>query len=258
MSFVIRRIEGFQKQAIAKTAARRKKNAAQVGLQSLTAHTPVNDMIPGIVISWRKPEEIKGPRRRVRKTEDRHLADTVRSIAQFGFVSPVIIRGDTLVDGYTRLMAARSLNLPRIPCIDVSHLDGEKVRLLGITLNRLAENGTWDTPELKLELAELHIADFDLTLTGFTMPEIDIILSDGAEEEHKKETIPEARGELAMAGKAMIELRRCFPDEPRELYIGTIANSRMADHIRDRNLSLFARLWDEMDYGALTQTALRG
>lgn len=192
MSFVIRRIEGFQKQAIAKTAARRKKNAAQVGLQSLTAHTPVNDMIPGIVISWRKPEEIKGPRRRVRKTEDRHLADTVRSIAQFGFVSPVIIRGDTLVDGYTRLMAARSLNLPRIPCIDVSHLDGEKVRLLGITLNRLAENGTWDMPELKLELAELHIADFDLTLTGFTMPEIDIILSDGAEEEHKKETIPEA------------------------------------------------------------------
>ena len=66
------------------------------------------------------------------------------------------------------------------------------------------------------------------------------------------------RGELAMAGKAMIELRRCFPDEPRELFIDTIANSRLADHVRDRNLSLFARLWDEMDYGALTQTALHG
>ena len=79
----------------------------------------------------------------------------------------------------------------KVPCVDVSHLSDEKVRLLTLTLNRLAETGTWDLPELKLELAELQIAEIDLTLSGFTMPELDIILSDAADDDGQEEVIPE-------------------------------------------------------------------
>ena len=96
-----------------------------------------------------------------------------------------------MVDGYTRLLAARALGLPQVPCIDVSHLSSEKVRLLALTLNRMAETGSWDMPELKLELAELAITEIDLTLSGFSMPEIDIIISDAADDEEKEEAIPE-------------------------------------------------------------------
>ena len=191
MNFVIARKGSFHQEKLAKTTARRKKNAAQVALNSLTANTPVNDMMPGIIITWRKPNDLKAPSRKVRKTQDKHLAETVRSIAHFGFVSPIIISGDCVVDGYTRLLAARALDMPEVPCIDVSHLSAEKVRLLTLALNRLAETGSWDQDELKLELGELEIAEMDLTFSGFTLPEIDIIMGPDAKDEDEEESIPE-------------------------------------------------------------------
>ncbi len=189
--FLITRKDAFHKQSLAKTAGRRRKNASKVELQSLTANTPVNDPLPGIVITWHAPAELKDARRKVRKIEDKHLADMVHAISHFGFVVPLIIRGNRVVDGHTRLEAARKLALPKVPCIDVSHLSEEKVRLLTVSINRMAETGAWDMAELKFELEELEAMEFDLTLTGFTMPEIDIVLGDEAEDQDKEEKIPE-------------------------------------------------------------------
>ncbi|WP_230207058.1 ParB N-terminal domain-containing protein [Novosphingobium sp. Gsoil 351] len=107
-SFVITRKSTFQKQSLAKTTGRRKKNVAKVELQALTAHTPLNDIAPDIKISWRNTDELKDARRKVRKIEDRHVADLVRAISHFGFVSPIIVRGNRVVDGHTRLAAARA------------------------------------------------------------------------------------------------------------------------------------------------------
>jgi DNA modification methylase len=189
--FIIRRKDDFQKQSLAKTTGRRKKNAGTVAVHSVAAGGSIKNAHPDIKLVWRKPAELKAARRRVRKTDDRHLAQTVHSMSHFGMVVPLTIRGDQVVDGHIRLAAARVLELPLVPCIDVSHLSEDKARVLGITLNRLAETGTWDMDELKLELAELETMEFDLTLSGFTMPEMDIILSDGAEDKEKEETIPE-------------------------------------------------------------------
>ena len=191
MTVIIKHKSGFQKQSLAKTTARRKAHLAKVRLEELSASTPVNDRSPGIEISWCRPDQLRAPRRRVRKTDDKHLADIVQAISHFGFVSPITIRGDRVVDGYTRLLAARALNLPAIPCIDVRYLSEDAVRLLAISLNRLGEKGTWDLPELKLEMAELLVADFDLTLTAFTLPEIDIILSDDSNDEEHEGKIPD-------------------------------------------------------------------
>jgi DNA modification methylase len=189
--FTITHKGSFQKQSLAKTTGRRKKNVAKVALQSLTANTVLNDIAPDIKIDWRNPADLKEARRKVRKIEDRHLADMVRAISHFGFVSPLIVRGNRVVDGHVRLAAARALAMPKVPCIDVSHLSEEKVRLLAISLNRLAETGTWDLAELKFELEELETMELDLSLTGFTMPEIDIIFGDEAEEKDKEEEIPD-------------------------------------------------------------------
>lgn len=191
MAFIITRKDAFHTQSLAKTAARRKKNTAKVALQSLTANTPVNDIAPDIKIAWRDTADLKNARRKVRTIEDAHLAGVVRAISHFGFVSPIIVRGNRVVDGHTRLAAARALAMPKVPCIDVSHLSEDKVRLLTISLNRMAESGTWDMAELKIEMEELEAMEFDLTLTGFTMPEIDIIFGEEAADKDKEETIPE-------------------------------------------------------------------
>jgi hypothetical protein len=192
MGFVITSKDSLKKQSLAKTTARRKKNAGLVALKAVAANAPANDLVPEIKITWREPDKLKSSNRRVRKSEDGHVAGTARSISHFGFVSPVIVRGDQVVDGWTRLLAARSLKLPKVPCVDVSHLCDEKVRLLAISLNRLGETGVWDLPELKLELTELELVEIDLSLSGFTVSEIDIILSDDAEDENAEEAVPDA------------------------------------------------------------------
>lgn len=206
--FVITRKNTFQKQSLAKTTGRRKKNATKVALQALAANTALNDIAPDIKIDWRNTAGLKDAARKVRKIEDRHLNDMVRAISNFGFVSPLIVRGNRVVDGHTRLAAARALAMPKVPCIDVSHLSEDKVRLLTVSLNRLAETGSWDLAELKFELEELETMEFDLTLTGFTMPEIDIIFGDEAADKDKEEEIPEppavpvtVEGDLWLLGK---------------------------------------------------------
>src|SRR3981189_3210634 len=55
-----------------------------------------------------------------------------------------------------------------------------EIRAYVIADNRLAENAGWDRALLGLELqylAELEI-DFDVTVTGFDLPEIDILIGD--------------------------------------------------------------------------------
>jgi ParB-like chromosome segregation protein Spo0J len=60
-----------------------------------------------------------------------------------------------VLDGQSRLEAAKSLGLASVPCIRVNHLDETEQRLLRLAVNRLAEKGSWDVGELKAEFEEL-------------------------------------------------------------------------------------------------------
>ena len=51
-------------------------------------------------------------------------------------------------------------------------------------------------------------------------------------------------GDDAAATADMRELRRIYPDEPLELFLNTIRTSRQADHVRQRNLEVFERIWN--------------
>ena len=64
-----------------------------------------------------------------------------------------------------KVEAAKLLGLATIPCIIVGHLTAQEKRLLRLASNRLAENGTWSLPDLKLELEELILEDALLDLT---------------------------------------------------------------------------------------------
>jgi ParB-like chromosome segregation protein Spo0J len=66
-----------------------------------------------------------------------------------GFNVSLLIGKDNIVlDGESRLGAAKLLGLRSVPCIRVNHLDKTEQRLLRLAVNRLAEKGSWDVGEL--------------------------------------------------------------------------------------------------------------
>ncbi len=117
------------------------------------------------------------------KKQIRQIAD---SIDAFGFVAPIQIGRDrTVIAGHGRLAAAKLLGVREVPVIEVAHLSPTEIRALMLADNKIAENAGWDPELLAIELVELAESlpelGFDLTITGFEMPEIDRRFADRQE-----------------------------------------------------------------------------
>lgn len=118
------------------------------------------------------------------------------SITKFGFVIPILAKSDgVVIAGHGRLEAAKALNLKTVPVVYADHLTDAEARALRIADNKLAELSEWNEEALQIELGELvdlSLAgelDFDLDITGFELPEIDIIIG-GSETPQVEETVP--------------------------------------------------------------------
>ncbi len=83
-----------------------------------------------------------------------------------------------IIAGHGRLRAARNLGLADVPTITLAGLGEAQRRALRIADNKIALGAGWDLEILRLELAEIGTLDvtFDLSLTGFSTGEIDVIL----------------------------------------------------------------------------------
>lgn len=178
MPFTISKKNGLNQQLLNKSKASRKANAAKVKIKSASAKKLQNDLLPNLAVELRPINDLRPPKRKVRNANSDQIERSIKSIQAFGFVCPVTVRGNVVVDGHTRLLAARELGIQEIPCINVGHLSESEARMLAISLNRLAERGEWNLPELKLELEELEIGELDLSVSFFTEQELDIILTE--------------------------------------------------------------------------------
>ena len=74
---------------------------------------------------------------------------------------------DGIIAGHGRVLAAHLLGLDEVPCIVLAHLTPAQRRAFVIADNKLALNAGWDEELLTIELAELKLEGFDLSLTGF-------------------------------------------------------------------------------------------
>jgi hypothetical protein len=126
----------------------------------------------------------------------KQIRQIANSIERFGFNNPVLIdRAGGIVAGHGRVEAAKLIGLENVPTIRLEDLTEDEVRAYVIADNRLAELAGWDGEILAIELqglAELDL-DFDLTITGFETPEIDILIGelDAAEEDDPADEVPE-------------------------------------------------------------------
>jgi DNA modification methylase len=115
------------------------------------------------------------------------------SICEFGFTNPILVDAEnTIVAGHGRVEAAKLLKLEQVPTICLENLTPAQVRAYVIADNRLAEDAGWDPEILKIELQHLIIENqLDISLTGFAIPEIDLILSGPALEADPADQLPD-------------------------------------------------------------------
>lgn len=129
------------------------------------------------------------------------VAQIAASIAEFGFVNPVLIGpDDVIVAGHGRVMAAEQLGLAEVPVIVLAHLSEAQRRALVIADNRIAENAGWDEALLRTELAALREVAFDLDLLGFAEDELGRLLDDLASDQSHAEQ--ETQGDESQAPPA--------------------------------------------------------
>ena len=113
------------------------------------------------------------------KKQIRQIAD---SIKRFGFTNPVLVSDENeIIAGHGRVAAARLLEMETVPTIALSHLTESERRAYVLADNKLALNAGWDGDILAIELQGLADIDFDVSLTGFSIAEIDIVLDAAAE-----------------------------------------------------------------------------
>jgi len=70
-----------------------------------------------------------------------------------------------------------------VPTIRLEDLSPDQVRAYAIADSRLAEKAGWDSSILAIELQHLLTLDnFDVCITGFEIPEIDLIIEEASEQ----------------------------------------------------------------------------
>lgn len=144
-------------------------------------------------IITRDPATLKPRANNARTHSARQIKQIAISIEAFGFTNPILIDdSNKVIAGHGRLAAAQLLGLETVPTIRLENLSRAAIRAYVIADNKLAANAGWDAEILAIELQDLMTLDldFDVSLTGFEMPEIDLLISGlGGEGEGDEEVI---------------------------------------------------------------------
>jgi ParB-like chromosome segregation protein Spo0J len=141
-------------------------------------------------VTYRPLRDLEPYARNSRTHTKSQLAKIRASLARFGWTNPMLIAESGLIAGHARLAAAIEMAeanqpIPRNadpwtgPTIDLSHLSQPERRAYVIADNKLALEAGWDIDLLRGEFGDLRVAGFDLSLTGFNMPDISTILGEG-------------------------------------------------------------------------------
>lgn len=129
-------------------------------------------------VTYRAPADLKPYARNSRTHSKAQVETLARSISTYGFTNPILLAEDgTIIAGHGRLQAAIALGLDQVPTITLTGLSDAQQRALVLADNRIALDAGWDVEMLQVELADLKADGFDLSLTGFSLEELDSLLA---------------------------------------------------------------------------------
>lgn len=132
-------------------------------------------------VVYHKPASLQVRETNPRTHSRKQIRQIASSIERFGFTNPILIDSDKcIIAGHGRVEAAKQLGLTEVPTIRLDEMTEAEIRAYVIADNKLAENAGWDRELLALELQDLIEiqTDFDVTITGFDTPEIDILIGE--------------------------------------------------------------------------------
>ena len=127
------------------------------------------------------------------KIHDKKQIEKIKaSIKEFGFVSPCLIDKDyNIIAGHGRVMAAKELKIEKLPCVFIEGLSDSQRRAYILADNRLSELGEWDFELIVDELEILKDENFDISITGFDLDQINVNVE--IEDDNYKESDIEER-----------------------------------------------------------------
>jgi|SRR5580658_5417616 DNA modification methylase len=236
-----------------------------------------------ITIEYQPINSLKPHPSNARTHSNHQIRQIAKSIREFGFTNPVLLdKNSSIVAGHGRVAAAKLLGISEIPTIRLESLSPDQVRAYVLADNRLAEKAGWDKSILAIELQHLlTIDDFDITITGFEVPEIDVLLSEVREEPEDDELLdlPAAHevrtrpGDLWLVGRHRIfcgsAIQResyavlmnkqpaqvVFTDPPYNVRID--GNVSGKGRVRHREFQMASGEMDEFEFVAFLTAALR-
>jgi DNA modification methylase len=124
-------------------------------------------------------ETLKPNPRNARTHSKRQIKLIAESLKTFGFLNPILIdENRMIIAGHGRVEAAKRLGMTDVPALRIDHLTEDEKRGYVLADNQLAARAGWDTNILAIELQHLTeiVVDFDVTVTGFEPPVIDLII----------------------------------------------------------------------------------
>src|SRR6266436_8290095 len=157
-----------------------------------------------LAITYRAVTDLKPYPRNARTHSRKQLKQIAAAIKEFGFTNPVLIdESDQIIAGHGRVAAAKLLGLAEVPTLQLSHLSPLQKRAYILADNRLAEKAGWDKEILAVELQGLLADGFEVVLTGFEAPDIDVILDaavDTKSDRRGDDNVPAAGPAVTQAG----------------------------------------------------------
>lgn len=159
-------------------------------------------MVDGLVIEYVDIDKVTPYHKNARLNDGDATEKVAASIKEFGFQQPILVDDNNIIiTGHTRLKAALSLGIDKIPIAHAVNLTDDQIKAYRLADNRVAEFSLWDFELLTDELSELTTIDmsefgFDIGLGDVEISSdyfeekenhIDEVIDDDHDKEHHRD-----------------------------------------------------------------------
>ena len=157
--------------------------------------------------------------RNARRHSEKQISQILASIEQFGYVNKIAIQpNNQIIGGHATLQAIKRLGREAIDVRVVAGLTEAQYLKLGLALNKLPENSSWDRDVLSDIVGDLQDSGESLLDIGFTSAELTKLMAERDEIDIKEiETGPvddefwiSVRGPLAHQAHALKALQEAM------------------------------------------------